>query len=299
MSIHRFPLIRNTDPAIFSNERYLDNFVEIDYDKNYKSNRTNNPKILKLKYRDNVTIEILQDHIRHDFLNHDYAIRSFKFYMGFQNRLYPSSLNPYTVPRLCYIKSKIIEITSITDMDRMVLIPSRRFPLSNSENENYELGSIKNEENLFGIFRNRMSLEKRYLKARSLVGKKGIYVVLVYNIYFYDGRIYEGASINTGDPRSLFNGQSHAEGQFDIQFRKLITIGGYNSKNIREVIIKISHSPCQKCGRTLHNLQQSHPKIKWTLIYEQYWEGESKNAPMIARRLLRVFLPGWNIYPPP
>ena len=31
-----------------------------------------------------------------------------------------------------------MEITSVTDMDRMVLIPSRRFSLRNSENENYK-----------------------------------------------------------------------------------------------------------------------------------------------------------------
>ena len=108
-------LLPKRDPTLsfFQHIRYIDNFIEVEYDKSLSINHLPNSNIIRLRFQDNTHTHVNMNQIQNDFFQKEHASKRFEYYIGNQNHILPMIMTPFTTPGLCYIKSKITELLAL------------------------------------------------------------------------------------------------------------------------------------------------------------------------------------------
>ena len=113
MSFQTFLPKRDPTLSFLQHFRYIDNFVEVEYDNSLGINHIPNSKIIKLRFQDDTYALINMNRIQNNFFQKEHFSRRFEYYFGNQNHILPLIMTPFTTPGLCYIKSKIIDLLAL------------------------------------------------------------------------------------------------------------------------------------------------------------------------------------------
>ena len=126
MSFQTFLPKRDPTLSFFQNIRYIDNFIEVEYDKSISMNHLPKSKIIKLRFQDNTYTHVNMNQIQNNLFQKEHSSRRFDYYIGKQNHILPLIMNPFTTPGLCYIKSKITDLMA-TDVVKINIIFNASF----------------------------------------------------------------------------------------------------------------------------------------------------------------------------